>query len=84
LDASVDAFGATTTPYTEIVSMSHETPAFQSLVGADLHKHSVTLDNKDPRGQVIGRLTTSTKNVEKLNPVWLVVEACPFAVTAPR
>jgi transposase len=66
--------------------MSHETPAFQSLVGVDLHKHSVTLDNKDPRGQVIGRLTTSTKNVEKLDawivaqpkPVWLVVEACPF------
>ena len=82
----MDAFHATYTPYTEILIMSHEAPVFQSNVGVDLHKHTVSLDAKDPKGQVIGRLTTSTKNVEKIDawiealpkPVWLVVEACPF------
>jgi transposase len=79
------AFHDTPTPYTEIRTMTHQAP-LASNVGVDLHQHSVTLDAKDPSGQVINRLTTSTKTVEKIDawiealpkPVWLVVEACPF------
>lgn len=61
-------------------------PAFACFVGVDLHKCTVTLAAVDPRGQVVARLTTSTKCVEKIDvfiaalpgPVQLAVEACPF------
>lgn len=59
---------------------------FQSFVGVDLHKCTVTLAAVDPCGQVIARLKTATQCVEKIDawidalpaPVHLAVEACPF------
>jgi len=59
---------------------------FQSFVGVDLHKCTVTLKAVDAAGAAAGHLTISTKSVEKIEawlralprPVWLAVEACPF------
>ncbi len=83
----MDAFHATHTPYTEIVIMSHESPAFQSFAGTDLHKCSVTLAAVDPSGKPISRLTVDTKCVQRIDafldalpkPVHLAVEAVGFA-----
>lgn len=88
----MNAFHTTHTPYTENLimshesSMSHESPAFQSFVGVDLHKCTVTLGAVDPRSREIACLTTSTKNTDKIGdflaalpkPVQMAVEACPF------
>lgn len=66
--------------------MPHAQPSFQSFVGVDLHKCTVSLAAVDAAGQPIARLKTSTKCVEKIDaflaalpaPVHLAVEACPF------
>jgi len=73
-------------PYTEIIIMPEVPTSFQSFVGVDLHKCTVSLAAVDPAGQIIGRLKTSTKCVEKIDAflaelpgaVHLAVEACPF------
>jgi transposase len=66
--------------------MSHEVTRFESFVGVDLHKCTVTLVAVDPAGADRARLTISTKSVEKIEH-WLLtlprashlaVEACPF------
>jgi transposase len=65
--------------------MSHSTTAFQSFVGVDLHKCTVTLTAVDTGGEIT-RLKISTKSVGKIDdwlrglagPVWMAVEACPF------
>lgn len=59
--------------------------AFQSFVGVDLHKCTVTLTAVDAAGE-ISRLKISTKSTGKIEawlralsgPVWMAVEACPF------
>jgi len=59
---------------------------FQSFVGVDLHKCTVTLKAVDAAGAETKHLTISTKSVEKIEawlralprPIWLAVEACPF------
>ncbi len=59
--------------------------AFQSFVGVDLHKCTVTLTAVDAAGE-IQRLKISTKSTGKIEewlrglpgPVWMAVEACPF------
>ena len=66
--------------------MPHDSLAFQSFVGVDLHKCIVSLAAVDSAGQLIARLKTDTKCVEKIDaflaelpaPVHLAVEACPF------
>ena len=66
--------------------MPHDSATFQSFVGVDLHKCTVTLKAVNPAGELSGSLTISTKSVEKIadwlrglpQPVWLAVEACPF------
>lgn len=81
------AFHTTHTPYTEIAIMSHESPSFQSFVGVDLHKCSVTLAAVDPSGKAINRLTVDTKCVQRIDaflealpkPVHMAVEAVGFA-----
>lgn len=58
---------------------------FQSFVGVDLHKCTVTLTAVDAAGE-IQRLKISTKSTGKIEawlralpgPVWMAVEACPF------
>jgi transposase len=58
---------------------------FQSFVGVDLHKCTVTLTAVDAAGE-IKRLKISTKSTGKIEewlrglpgPVWMAVEACPF------
>jgi transposase len=58
---------------------------FQSFVGVDLHKCTVTLTAVDATGE-IQRLKISTKSTGKIEewlrtlagPVWMAVEACPF------
>lgn len=83
----MDAFHDTHTPNTEYLIMSHESPSFQSFVGVDLHKCSVTLAAVDPRGEATARLTIDTRCVEKIDawldalpkPVHLAVEAVGFA-----
>ena len=58
---------------------------FQSFVGVDLHKCTVTLTAVDAAGE-IRRLKISTKSTGKIEewlralpgPVWMAVEACPF------
>jgi len=58
---------------------------FQSHVGVDLHKCTVTLTAIDAGGE-INRLKISTKSTGKIDawlealpgPVWMAVEACPF------
>jgi len=66
--------------------MPEPAPSFQSFVGVDLHKCTVSLAAVDAAGRPITRLTTSTKCVEKIDAflaelpgaVHLAVEACPF------
>jgi len=58
---------------------------FQSFVGVDLHKCTVTLTAVDAAGEIT-RLKISTKSTGKIEawlqalpgPVWMAVEACPF------
>src|SRR4051794_37134847 len=58
---------------------------FQSFVGVDLHKCTVTLTALDAVGE-IKRLKISTKSTGKIEawlkalpgPTWMAVEACPF------
>jgi transposase len=69
-----------------MVIMVSQAASFQSFVGVDLHKSTVTLKAINPDGEVLATLTISTKSVEKIDawlralpaPVWLAVEACPF------
>jgi transposase len=65
-----------------------ETPvAYQSFVGVDLHKNTVTLAAVDPRGETLSKLTINTKCVGKIQawllalprPSRLAVEAVGFA-----
>jgi transposase len=66
--------------------MSHEVTRFESFVGVDLHKCTVTLVAVAPSGADRARLTINTKSVEKIErwlltlprPTHLAVEACPF------
>jgi len=66
--------------------MAQATAGYQSFVGVDLHKCTVTLKAVSAAGESIGHLTISTKSVEKIEawlralprPLWLAVEACPF------
>jgi transposase len=66
--------------------MESQVAPFQSFVGVDLHKSTVTLKAVNPAGEPVAALTISTKSVEKIDdwlralpaPVWLAVEACPF------
>ena len=59
---------------------------FAAFVGVDLHKCTVTLVAVDPRQEVIGHLTISTKCVDQIEtflrslprPVWMAVEADGF------
>jgi len=61
-------------------------PTFQCFVGVDLHKCTVSLAAVDATGQIIARIKTATKCVDKLDafladlpqPMHLAVEACPF------
>ncbi len=64
-----------------------ETPvAYQSFIGVDLHKNTVTLAAVDPRGETLAKLTISTKSVGKIEawlfalprPSQLAVEAVGF------
>ena len=65
--------------------MSEATVAFQSFVGVDLHKCTVTLGSVHADGES-KRLRISTKSTgiierwlrELPGPVWMAVEACPF------
>jgi transposase len=65
--------------------MSETSVAFQSFVGVDLHKCTVTLGVVRADGQS-ERLRISTKSTGKIEdwlrklpgPVWMAVEACPF------
>jgi transposase len=65
--------------------MSHVSESFQSFVGVDLHKCTVTLSALDTGGEIT-RLKISTKSTGKIEdwlrsrraPVWMAVEACPF------
>ena len=65
--------------------MSQVTGVFQTFVGVDLHKCTVTLTAVDTGGE-IKRLKISTKSTGKIDewlralvgPVWMAVEACPF------
>jgi hypothetical protein len=66
--------------------MSHTPCQFQSFVGVDLHKCTVTLTAVNPLGEKIAQLKISTKSVGKIEdwllalprPSHLAVEACPF------
>ena len=76
----------TTHPHTENFIMPQNALFFQSFVGVDLHKCTVSLAAVDPQGKILGRLTCDTKCVAKIDaflaglpkPVHLVVEACGF------
>jgi transposase len=66
--------------------MSETIVAYQSFIGVDLHKETVSLVAVAPNGDMIGRLTISTKCREKIaawiraqpRPSHLVVEAVGF------
>ena len=66
--------------------MTCATEGFNSFVGVDLHKCTVTLAAVAPGGEPIRRLKISTKSVGKIEdwllhlprPTWMAVEACPF------
>jgi transposase len=51
--------------------MSDTIVAYQSFIGVDLHKDTVTLVAVDPRGEVLERLKIHTKSVGKIG-AWLV------------
>ena len=65
--------------------MSESIVAYQSFVGVDLHKCTVTLVSLAADGE-IKKLTINTKCIGKIDawlralpaPVWMAVEACPF------
>jgi len=65
--------------------MSQAVAQFQSFVGVDLHKCTVTLTAMETAGEIT-RLKISTKSTGKIEawlrglpgPVWMAVEACPF------
>ena len=60
--------------------------AYQSVVGVDLHKCTVTLVSIEDGGE-IKKLTISTKSIGKIDawlkalpkPIWMAVEAVGFA-----
>jgi len=66
--------------------MSETIVAYQSFVGVDLHKCTVTLVAVDAAAEQIAKLTIATKCIGKITawlrslpePVWMAVEACPF------
>ena len=69
--------------------MPHSDLTFQSFVGVDLHKCTVSLAATDASGQIVARLKSATKCVDKIDAfiaalpggpgaVHLAVEACPF------
>jgi transposase len=66
--------------------MPETSVAYQSFIGVDLHKNTVTFAAVDPRGQILARLTISTKSVGKIEtwlaalprPSHLAVEAVGF------
>jgi len=67
-------------PYTEVLTMNDRTNktgisektsvSFASFTGVDLHKCTVTLVAVDSQGNVIAKLTTSTKCLDKIQ-AWL-------------
>lgn len=63
--------------------MSETIVAYQSFVGVDLHKETVTLAAVSPRGEVLARLKISTKSVGKIE-AWLraLPRPCQMAVEA--
>ena len=63
--------------------MSKTIVAYQSFVGVDLHKETVTLTAVNPRGEVLARLKISTKSVGKIE-AWLhaLPRPCQMAVEA--
>ena len=63
--------------------MSETIVAYQSFVGVDLHKETVTLTAVSPRGEVLARLKISTKSVGKIE-AWLraLPRPCQMAVEA--
>jgi len=66
--------------------MPEQALAFQSFVGVDLHKRTVSLAAVDPGGRLIARLKTDTKCIERIEawlgalpkPSHLAVEAVGF------
>ena len=60
--------------------------SFQSFIGVDLHKCTVTLTAVDQSGEKISRIKISTKSTGKIEdwllylprPSWMAVEARPF------
>ena len=66
--------------------MVPDVAGFESFVGVDLHKCTVTLKAVSRAGEPVCSLKISTKCVDKIEswlralpqPVWLAVEACPF------
>ena len=66
--------------------MANSTHGFESFIGVDLHKETVTLVAVDPSGNQIDRLKISTKCVERIDtwirnlpgPKWMAVEAVGF------
>lgn len=77
---------ADTTASLQVESSTASAFAFESFVGVDLHKCTVSLAAVDARGELIARLKTSTKCVDKIDTfiaelpgaVHMAVEACPF------
>ena len=72
---------------TDKTSISEKKAAsFASFIGVDLHKCTVTLAAVDPQAQVIAKITTSTKCIDKIQnwlqtlprPSWMAVEAVCF------
>ena len=63
-----------------------KTVSFASFTGVDLHKCTVTLAAVDAKGNVIAKLTTSTKCIDKIQdwlealprPTHMAVEAVGF------
>lgn len=68
----------------DAASLTHED--FQTFVGVDLHKTTVTLTGVDSMGEFVARLTTSTKAGDKIQdwldklprPIHLAVESVGF------
>jgi len=66
--------------------MANSTNGFESFVGVDLHKCTLSLAAVNPSGETIERLKVSTKCLNRISdwiealpqPCHLAVEACPF------
>ena len=66
--------------------MKKDVTGFDSFIGVDLHKCTVTLRAVSADGESIGQLKCDTKcgrTIEEWikalpGPIWLAVEACPF------